>query len=741
MNSIDNHIHAERDGSLPAAPMARRCAARWRAVVLPWIVGLAVAACGGGDSSAPANIASASIGAAGGTVATASGAQVVVPAGALGAATTIAIERTSAGAPALPQGFVAAGAMFMLTPHGTSFNTPVTVSIPADPSIAPAGQTLALYKGNAAGDWERVPGATLSGATMTGQVSSFSPFIVGIVPPQITQPPQNSEVNEGGTATFSVTAIGSPPFSYLWQESRDGGVTWSTAANGALNRTYTTAPTTPADNGKRYRVVVSNPDAPSESAAATLTVTTQVVAPSGVASPAAPSVVAGANVTLSVAISGTAPTIQWRIKRALAAAFSDLPGETNASLTLTGVQLSDNNAQFVARLHNAAGDADSNIVTLTVTPASSPPATGATRIAAGEEFSFAVNAAGVPYSWGSNGTAALGNGGSGRGLPVATPTPFGSLAPVAAVSAGTGHGIAVLRNGEVWGWGYRGYLDCSFGETAATPMRISGAANIVAASAGSEHTLLLRGDGVVLSFGCNDSGQLGRAGTPAQPSPALAVTIPGTPMIAAVAAGNSFSLALDSQGNVWSWGRGALGNGSNNSSPSSPTPSKIAGLANVIAIAAGQSHALAVKSDGSVWAWGTNDFGQIGDGSTAERTRPVVTLLAPTANAAQKIVAVAAGRETSIAVRADGLALAWGSNQYGQLGNGTTSSMQSTPAPVIGLANVVAVAIGNGRVHSLAVLRDDSVWAWGNNASGQLGDGTTLTTRLAPIASSGLRLN
>ena len=140
---------------------------------------LSLAACGGGggDSAAPPpapQSASALIGAAGGTLSGPNGATVVIPPGALATDTTIAIEQTQAGSPPLPGGFSVSGSMFALTPHGTTFAAPVTVSLPFDAASVPAGSTPALYKTNAQNQWERVAGATFGANSVSAQITSFS---------------------------------------------------------------------------------------------------------------------------------------------------------------------------------------------------------------------------------------------------------------------------------------------------------------------------------------------------------------------------------------------------------------------------------------------------------------------------------------------------------------------------------------------------------------------------------------
>ncbi|HEY1282895.1 MAG TPA: hypothetical protein VGE96_00315, partial [Steroidobacteraceae bacterium] len=153
------------------------------------------AACGGGGSDSGSSGASSTspppppptnsgIGSAGGTVTEASGAKVVIPAGALTANTNIAVTESSSGAPPLPAGVTAFGSIYAFTPHGTTFATPVTITVPFDPAKVPAGTTVVLYKTNASQTaWEPVSGATVSGNTIVGNVSGFS---FGVAATQIT---------------------------------------------------------------------------------------------------------------------------------------------------------------------------------------------------------------------------------------------------------------------------------------------------------------------------------------------------------------------------------------------------------------------------------------------------------------------------------------------------------------------------------------------------------------------------
>ncbi|MEP7300703.1 MAG: hypothetical protein ABI699_04180 [Caldimonas sp.] len=676
-----------------------------------------LAACGGSDGPPAVDRVELSIGAAGGTLAHGSGANVTVGAGALAAGTTLAIETVAgASAPALPAGAVPVGATFAVTPHGQGFAQPVTLSIPFDPSRVPAGVRVSLLKtsNGASGPWVEVAGATVNGNLISGQVTAFS-LTLSVLLPQITRAPQSQTVTEGQSASFDVQAFGfNPPFTYQWRRSDDGGMNF-TDLSGETAPTLSVANARPAgaaqsgDNGAQFEVLVGSV----RSAAATLTVT-----------PLVPTTAA-----LSVSVVGSGSVASVPVGIACGADCSEAyPLNTVVALTATPA------AGFVFSAWS--GDADCSDGNLTMSAArsciatftASAPAISAARIGAGDFFSVAVDAAGVPLAWGLG--SVLGNG-STADRPTAAP--LGTLNAVRAVAAGSIAALAVRSDGTLWAWGYRGSIDCVFGGTAPTPYQIMGAANVASMSMGSSHTLLLGSDGIVRAFGCNDAGQLGRAGfTPA----ATPVPVAGLPaVITAVAAGGAFSLALDGNRNVWAWGRGALGDGTALATPRF-APTQVPGLSDVVAIVAGVDHALALRGDGSVWAWGSNSNGKLGDGSELTRLTPVATLLGA------QITAIAAGDQNSIALRADGIVLSWGINETGQLGSGSSSpGYRPQPAPVVGLTGVAAIDFGGGLGHSMAVRRDGTVWSWGYNNAGQLGNGTLGASSSTPVQVTGLVLN
>lgn len=144
-----------------------------------------------------------------------------------------------------------------------------------------------------------------------------------------------------------------------------------------------------------------------------------------------------------------------------------------------------------------------------------------------------------------------------------------------------------------------------------------------------------------------------------------------------------------------------------------------------------EMHSLVLKSDGSVWGWGRNFYGQLGDGSTTDRKAPVRV----TALSGDTIASLATGAGFSLALTDKGTVLGWGANWAGELGRGDHTNQELAAAPVSGLSGVKAIAAG--RFFALALKRDGTVWGWGDNGSGQLGDGTT-EGRYSPVQARGL---
>jgi len=274
------------------------------------------------------------------------------------------------------------------------------------------------------------------------------------------------------------------------------------------------------------------------------------------------------------------------------------------------------------------------------------------------------------------------------------------------------HSLALHSNGTVWAWGANNYGQLGDGSATnrSVPVQTQGLSGITAIAGGGYHSFALHSDGTVWAWGRNNSGQLGDGSTTNRSVP---VQIQGLSGMTAIAAGIYFSLALKSDGTVWTWGRnndGQLGDGS---TTNRSMPVQVLGLSDVAAIAAHDYHSLVLKRDGTVWAWGNNNYGQLGDGSTTNRKTPVQVL------SLNGVTAITAGNYESLALKNDGTVWAWGRNSTGQLGNGSTTD-SSVPLQVSGLSGITSIAAG---AHVLALHSNGIAWAWGYNSVGQLGDG------------------
>jgi alpha-tubulin suppressor-like RCC1 family protein len=261
----------------------------------------------------------------------------------------------------------------------------------------------------------------------------------------------------------------------------------------------------------------------------------------------------------------------------------------------------------------------------------------------------------------------------------------------------------------------------------------------IAASASGNHSLALDSIGRVWAWGSNSSGQLGSACAVGL-SCSVASQVGGLvgPFVAVAAGGQlnasparSHSLALHADHTLWAWGAnnlGQLGNGCALPCADSPTPMQVKDptgmgvLTNIVAIAAGRAHSLALRGDGAVFAWGANGDGQLGNHASSDSSLPVQVWAGSGGCCLSGATAIAAGSEHSMAVVGSGVR-AWGANFDGQLGSGATGGGSDTPLAVGSLGGVTTVAAGNNFSLALAA---GGVYGWGFNSSGQLGNACTL---------------
>lgn len=318
-------------------------------------------------------------------------------------------------------------------------------------------------------------------------------------------------------------------------------------------------------------------------------------------------------------------------------------------------------------------------------------------------------------------------------LPAVVPGPPDPFA-AGRISAGGRHTLAVRGDGVVLAWGANDYGQLGEGSyaTQCGPIAADVPGVTVAVAAGANHSLALASDGRVYAWGGNEHSQLGTGDTRTHRSqPRLLSALSAA---TAIAAGDNHSVALLSDGKVVTWGDGDCGQLGHGDWLGQPFPVAILGLDQVRAIAAGQSHTVVLKQDGTVWAWGCNDHGQLGDGSAEDRNTPTQVQLPP----GLEITAVSAGAGHTLALTRDGTVLAWGDNSMGQLGNGSNLDSQ-LPLEASALTSIgPARALSAGHNHSVAVLADGLVYSWGAGEGNELGDGS-MSNSSTPVRANLLR--
>jgi hypothetical protein len=276
---------------------------------------------------------------------------------------------------------------------------------------------------------------------------------------------------------------------------------------------------------------------------------------------------------------------------------------------------------------------------------------------------------------------------------------------------------AICNDGQVMSWGYNQYNQVSASSTTTynAPEAMPALSSVKDISVGGYHSLAVTQTGELYSWGFNNSGQLGNGTNYAVPAPQLVMGVSN--LTAVEAGGSQFSLALQAGGTVLSWGSytsNCLGDGSTSNRLS---PQIISSLNNITQIEAGNNTAFAIDADGNLFGWGENGYGQMGLGHTTDVSIPVFIL--------DSVVRVAAGLEHTLVVRMDGTVWSWGRNDRGQLATGDTMP-KLLPHAISGLSNMASVAAGNA--FSIALKSDGTVWGWGFNVYGQLGISSTSTS-------------
>ncbi|MBL8603385.1 MAG: hypothetical protein JNK72_15780 [Myxococcales bacterium] len=412
-------------------------------------------------------------------------------------------------------------------------------------------------------------------------------------------------------------------------------------------------------------------------------------------------------------------------------------------------------------------------------------------ITAGANHTCAIKNDNTIWCWGYNGNGQFGDGSTNSN---SRPTPGPSLANPVELTAGENHTCARLSNGTVWCWGYGGYGQLGQGSTASvySPVQAVGITNAVQLTAGDISTCARLADGTIRCWGYNGQGNLGDGTTTQRTTP---VTVSGVSTAVSVGSYYRHTCAALSNGAVQCWGDngyGQLGDSTQvdrrlpvpvlylsvndqvcqgtEGAPSAescdgadndcdgftddvsfsacnacapPTAScstgvgacnntgtMVCGTDASRSVAVGALHSCALLRDGTVRCWGYNGYGNLGDGTTTQRVNPVSVLDPNTSAPLRGVANLHGGYYFNCARMEGGTVRCWGYNGYGQLGDGTSTNRATAGVNVSGLTNAVQIAVGQH--HVCALRRDGTVWCWGYNGNGQLGDNTN-TNRTTPV--------
>jgi alpha-tubulin suppressor-like RCC1 family protein len=363
-----------------------------------------------------------------------------------------------------------------------------------------------------------------------------------------------------------------------------------------------------------------------------------------------------------------------------------------------------------------------------------PGQAGVAAAAGGNGAAAAGASGGTLRAWGQGTDGQLGNGKQTNVQAAPVRVRLGQGVTVTSLRGGCDHTLALTANGHLLAWGLNSSEQLGDGSRTSTdtPVRVKlpQGTKIKSVRAGCYYSLALTTKGHVLAWGSNYYGELGNGSTRRRTRP-VRVKFPAGTKIKAISAGCDHNLALTTKGHVLAWGddnAGQLGIGSHNVE-TRPVRVRFPGNAKMKIIAAGCYHNLAYSTGRQLYGWGINDWGQVGDGSTTERDTPVTVSLAGPIKAsrltrsgpAPRVVSLFGGINHSLALLSNGVVLAWGNNTFGQLGDGTGEN-SDVPVQVATPGGTQVTAIAAGCYNGLALTSTGAVLAWGDNSVGDLGN-------------------
>ncbi len=329
-------------------------------------------------------------------------------------------------------------------------------------------------------------------------------------------------------------------------------------------------------------------------------------------------------------------------------------------------------------------------------------------IQSGVGFAVGLKADGSLWSWGTNAYGQMGND-----TKVGSPSPVHVMDDIVSYSVGVQHVMAIDKDGNLWGWGRNDGGQLGLGEeywkNATTPQKIT--TDVRAAAAGGSHTLFVKNDGSLWACGANEEGQLGNR---SREDSAVPVKIINSGIVS-VAAGVVHSMAVDSNGALWVWGgnySAQLGDEGSYRSRLYPIKLIDQGVKSAYAF---YDRSFAILNDDSLWGWGDNSSGALGLNDDMEVIEPTMVM--------ENVASVSSGMYHGFAVDKNGALWAWGNNMYGQVGVGSLKNEYYYEPIKIMNENVLSACAGYAT--SYALTSNGKMWAWGDNENGEFGNGTT----------------
>lgn len=307
------------------------------------------------------------------------------------------------------------------------------------------------------------------------------------------------------------------------------------------------------------------------------------------------------------------------------------------------------------------------------------------------------------YVWGYGWLGDGDNGGRNK------PTNIGNSKDWRTICAGNRHTFGIKNDGSLWAWGmYQDSLKGYGSNIINKPTQVGTDNDWLSISAGSTHLLIIKQDGSLWAWGSNKSGQLGDGSFEDKNMP---IRIGTSNEWAFITAGRGYSLGIKKDGSLWEWGyiqnESYDGNGLKLN-----IPTRIGTSNDWQTVSTGGNHSLGIKQDGSLWAWGLNETGQLGDNTQKFKSSPTKI------GVSNEWLSISAskgfgGSGFSMGIKQDGSLWAWGSNSAGKLGDSSIKNQIHIPTRIGNLNDWLAISAGEN--HSLGIKQDGSLWSWGDD--------------------------